>query len=423
VIVLLPRSWKSSTKMALRNIGRQRARTTTTMLALFVGVFTIGLILILGQDLHDTINKALARSSNYNVVALTTGDDAATLQSRLGTIPGLTSSQHRNIAPVVPVSINGQPLQSVLPPAGSPEAGGSINSLGRDGALYFLSGLEGYDVANNQFPDTKNFAKVNGHILEGRNLDASDAGTNNVLIAWQLAHLDPLKGKVKLGSTITFASIDSKTTRTVTVVGIYFASGFGSTIEPILATADTVKALSPAGLEQTIFYMKIDPNQAAKAVGVIGNIAPNATVRNLADIGAFIDQAINDLLLTLTTIASLSLLAGVLIIANAVALAMLERRRELGILKSVGYTSGTVLREVRIENGVVGGTGALLAMLVVTLAIGLLSRFVFNNANFGVNGLIALALIFGAALLAMVTATLVAWGSVRVRPLEVLRYE
>ena len=89
----------------------------------------------------------------------------------------------------------------------------------------------------------------------------------------------------------------------------------------------------------------------------------------------------------------------------------------------MGYTSGTVLSEVLIENGVVGGTGALLAMLVVTLAIGLLSRFVFNNANFGVNGLIALALIFGAALLAMVTATLVAWGSVRVRPLEVLRYE
>src|SRR5260221_3246948 len=34
VVAFLPRSWKSSTKIALRNIGRQRARTTTTMLAL-----------------------------------------------------------------------------------------------------------------------------------------------------------------------------------------------------------------------------------------------------------------------------------------------------------------------------------------------------------------------------------------------------
>ncbi len=38
-----------------------------------------------------------------------------------------------------------------------------------------------------------------------------------------------------------------------------------------------------------------------------------------------------------------------LIIANAVALAMLERRRGLGILKSVGSTSDTVLSQVLEE--------------------------------------------------------------------------
>jgi ABC-type antimicrobial peptide transport system permease subunit len=52
----------------------------------------------------------------------------------------------------------------------------------------------------------------------------------------------------------------------------------------------------------------------------------------------------------------------------------------------------------------------------------LLGRLVFHS-NFGVNGVIVLVLIVGAALLAMITAALVAYGSVRVRPLEVLRYE
>jgi ABC-type antimicrobial peptide transport system permease subunit len=145
-------------------------------------------------------------------------------------------------------------------------------------------------------------------------------------------------------------------------------------------------------------------------------------VINLANIGDFINQILNDFLLILITIASLSLLAGVIIIANAVALAMLERRRELGILKSVGYTSRTVLSEVLIENGVIGGTGALLAMLLVTLATSLLGTFFFKTA-FGVSAFIALGLIIGIALLAMVVAALVAWGAVRVRPLEVLRYE
>ena len=415
VVAFLPRSWKSSTKIALRNIGRQRARTTTTMLALFVGVFTIGLILVLGQDLRDKINNTIATSLTYNVVTIATGNDANALQSQLGTIPGVTKQKHTTLASAAPLEINGQLIQNLLGGNSQP----SFNSLGRQGVLALLSSVEGYDVANNQFPATS----ANGLTLsKGRNLNASDAGTDNVLIPWPLANLAPLKGHIDVGSTITLASVDGKTTKTVTVVGIYQNSGLNISIGNILGTSNTVQALTPHGLTESVFYMKIDTSHLGKALGMIGTIAPSAFVFNLANIGDFINQYLNYALLTLSTIAGLSLLAGVIIIANAVALAMLERRRELGILKSVGYTSGDVLGEVLIENAVIGGAGALLAMLLVTFAMSLLGRFVFKS-GFDVNGLIVLALIAGAALLAVVTAILVAYGSVRVRPLEVLRYE
>ena len=84
-------------KMALRNIGRQRARTTTTMLALFVGIFTIGLILALGQGLRDQVNSFIAKSFNYNVYALTSNNDTTTLRSQLKTLPGLTNSEEHSI--------------------------------------------------------------------------------------------------------------------------------------------------------------------------------------------------------------------------------------------------------------------------------------------------------------------------------------
>src|SRR5881275_194393 len=84
VIVLVPRTWKVSTKMALRNIGRQRTRTTTTILALFIGVFTIGLVLTLGQDLQSQISSVFAQNLSYNVVATTSGTDTTTLQAKLG---------------------------------------------------------------------------------------------------------------------------------------------------------------------------------------------------------------------------------------------------------------------------------------------------------------------------------------------------
>src|SRR5207245_261346 len=259
-------------------------------------------------------------------------------------------------------------------------------------------------------------------MTDGRKLKASDAGTKTVLGAWQLVHVDPLKGKIDVGNTITLLSIDKKNSQTVTIVGVYRSTGFGGNLEPILTTTNTVQSLSPAGFGQTVFYMKINTDQIGKALPAISKAAPNAFVFNLANIGDFISQYLNYMLLTLTTIAGLSLLAGVIIIANAVALAMLERRRELGILKSVGYTSRTVLSEVLIENGIIGAVGAVLAMLLVTFAMSLLGKFVFKT-SFDVNAIIVLALIAGAALLAMVTAAIVAYGAVRVRPLEVLRYE
>jgi putative ABC transport system permease protein len=413
VVVLLPRTWKANVKMALRNLGRQRTRTTTTMLALFVGIFTIGLILVLGQDLRDEINGVIANTLNYNVYAITANNDTTTLQNKLKTLPGLTKYQVHSIASTSPVSINDTSIGKLLPSGNNSRPG--ANSLGRSGAIYYLSGIEGYDVGNNQLPATDN-----AKILRGRNLQPEDAGTDNVVISSLLSTLDPLH--LKLGDKIVLTNPSGSAKRTVNVVGIYESSGLSTTLEPMWGTKDTVTALSPTGLSQAVFYLKVDNNQLSKATDIIGQAVPNAFVLNLGSITDFINQLLNDVLLTLTTIASLSLLAGVIIIANAVALAMLERRRELGILKSVGYTSRSILSEVLLENGVVGGTGALMAMLLVTLVTSILGSLVFKSA-FGVSTTIALALIIGSALLAMITAALVAWGAVRVRPLEVLRYE
>jgi ABC-type antimicrobial peptide transport system permease subunit len=116
------------------------------------------------------------------------------------------------------------------------------------------------------------------------------------------------------------------------------------------------------------------------------------------------------------------MLAGLIIIANAVALAMLERRRELGILKSVGFTSRSVLSEVLFENGVIGFVGSLLAIGLVTGATIGLDKLLFKS-GLGVNLPIVGGIIAATTFVCVLVAGLVAWNSTRVRPLEVLRYE
>ena len=402
VISLSTSSWKVSMKMALRNIGRRRTRTTTTAVALFVGIFTIGLVVALGQDLQSLITKAVNQSP-YNITAVTTGTDSSHLSTQLTTIPGLSKSYQDTFTTPIPVAINGKPLQQLLP-----------TGAHRGEVLQFLGSIEGYNLASTQ---------PSGKISQGRNLNASDVGTNNILISDQLGTSGSDNMNLKPGDTITYASIDGKTQKTLTIVGVYNSAVSISQIGFVLAPSSVPTALSPATMGvSTVTYMDIDTAKVNSALDTIGRLAPNATVENTADIMGAFTQQLSSLVDILVAIASLSMIAGVIIIANSVALAMLERRREMGILKSVGYTSGTVLREVLIENGIIGTIGAFVALLLVAAGVTILGQQLFH-ITLTISPWIVVALIGGSTLLAMATAAFIAWNAVRVRPLEVLRYE
>jgi putative ABC transport system permease protein len=417
VVVLLPRSWKVNTRLALRNISRQKARTTTTLLAVFIGVFTIGLILNTGENFINQVSAMRSSAGAFNVVVFTNRQERQTLLRQSHTIPGLApeSLQQRIYTDVVPVNIDNQPMERLLPPR-NPGSQSGLFGTQRDDVIHLLNSFEGYDVAHNQLPDLKNGVDI----TEGRSLTAADAGTTNILIQEDLLHIAGFAGKIKVGSELVVTSQDGKTSRTLHVVGIFKPKGF-SYIGKVMAPAELVQRLAPAQRPRSIIYMLINGKQIGQAIDRISQIAPNADIRNYAAFGDTVIQYLNDVVLLLIVIASLSLLAAIVMIANAVALAMLERRREIGILKAVGYTSRVVLSGILIENGIVAGTGAWLAMLIVSLVSGLLG--VFLGISPSLNWYLGLGMILCTALLAMLTAIAVAWRSAHVRPLEVLRYE
>ncbi|MDQ6659437.1 MAG: FtsX-like permease family protein, partial [Chloroflexota bacterium] len=405
VVAFLPRHWKVNIKMALRNLGRQRARTTATMLALFIGVYGIGVDIGVGQDLQTQIMNALNQNSPYNVVATTVGKDSDKLHAHLNSIAGLTASREDPFTVSLPMKINGRSSQEALP-----------TGANRQAALSLLGGIEGYNLTQT-VPAQK--------ITLGRNLNASDANTNNVIVSQIMTSKGWAGMNLKPGDTVTFASLDGKTQKTVTIVGIISVPTSFETLGKVLGSVSLVNALSSASNgNTTVFYMKVPSTQVNAALTTLNQIVPNASVQNLSDAGVSFLQQVSSFLNVIIAIASLSLLAAVVIIANSVALAMLERRRELGILKSVGYTSRTILSQVLIENGITGGVGAFVATLLAAGGVTVFS-LLFTNSSLALSmqPLVIVSMIVGPALLAMLTATLVAWGAVRVRPLAVLRYE
>lgn len=405
VIPWLPRRWKVTIKMALRNIGRRRTRTVATMLALFIGVAGVGLDIGMGQDLQARVTAVLNQQQPYNLVVTTNGSDRAMLAAHLQSIKGLSASRLDLFAQTLPLLINGRPARMQMPGG---DYGQQVSAM--------LGGIEGFDLTRYRPTPT---------IIAGRNLNASDRGTNHILISaimtrvgWAGLHLKP-------GDSVTFASLDDKSVRTATIVGVFSIPDSYQTLGKVLAPDSLVTALSPAGEGQTaIFYLQVPSSQVATALKQVERLAPSASAQNLTDGAASFLQQVRSFTDLLLAISLLSLLAGVIIVANSVALAMLERQREVGILKTVGYTARGILGQIVLENALVGGVGAFCATLLAASGVVAFSKVFFNNnLILSMEPAVTIALIVGPVLLACATATLVAWRAARVRPLIVLRYE
>jgi len=410
-IMFTPRSWKTAVMFAYRNMGRQRIRTTTTLTALFVGVFAIGLILVLGQGIKDTINNTLSTLFTRNVFVIVSPAQKQSVIDQLPYLKGIDASKTQ-INPVVPqmypLLVAGKDINAML------KSIRSTNKIDKEDILNDISNLQGFRL---------NAGKSNLPTIvlkNGRNLRASDSGTNHVVLSSQLENA-PVH--LHVGDSIIVQSVDGNVTKVLNVVGFYDAdSQTGNpNFASVLADATITEQLG-GSLTLEVFSLKVDPEQLPSFKQHLNKTVPTAVIFSVIDIDSLINQVLNNLIIMLTTVASLAMVAGLIIIANAVALAMLERRREIGILKSVGHTSGSILATVLIENGLVGILGSLVAMLLVVGAITALSSFVFHIAIGYGPGLVGL-IIGSTALITMLVAAVVAWGAVRVRPLDVLRYE
>lgn len=411
LVVVFPQNWKTALMLAYRNLGRQRLRTTTTLTALFVGVFAIGLILTLGQGIKGTIDTTLNTLFTHNVFVVSSPTQANALNHQLALARGLDrgKTQMNPIVPrLYPLLINTRDVNSILRSLNKKDA------LSRRDILDDLSSVQGFDLAGG----TGNLPDIT--LKDGRNLQTTDAGSTNVLVNVELQG-SPVN--LHLGDTLVLQSSDGSVTRVLKVVGFYAQNQLSS--NPVLASilADTNVANQLGGTATIdIYSLKVDPSQVPALRKQLSRSIPSALLFSAVDIDTLVNQLLSNLVIMLTTIASLAMIAGLIVIANAVALAMLERRREIGILKSVGHTSRSILAMVLIENGLVGLLGALVAMLLVVGAVVALGVFVFNT-TLDVSSVLVGLIIATTTLLTILVALGVAWQAVRVRPLDVLRYE
>jgi len=137
-------------------------------------------------------------------------------------------------------------------------------------------------------------------------------------------------------------------------------------------------------------------------------------------ISSQVEQTTSLLTLFLGAIAGISLVVGAIGISNTMFMTVLERRREIGILKAVGMEEKGIERLFIVEAGVIGIAGGAIGLLLGAILIGVANLFNFPAV---IPFDVSVGAVVFSAIVGMVAGFIPARQAARMDAVDALRYE
>ena len=162
--------------------------------------------------------------------------------------------------------------------------------------------------------------------------------------------------------------------------------------------------------------------QESKVIQALSGRFPLVTAINVGDIVEAAKELLAKVMVAIRVTAGATLLIGAAVLAGAVAAGQ-ERRKYISVLyKTLGATSGRILRAQLIEFGLLGAATAALAVVIATLTAWALCRFAFDVA-FVFSPRAAAETVLLALLLVLAVGTLATWRVLSANAAPYLRAE
>lgn len=167
--------------------------------------------------------------------------------------------------------------------------------------------------------------------------------------------------------------------------------------------------------------------------GILKEADKDFTVTSQKTLQENIQETMSTMSLFLGAIAAISLLVGAIGIANTMFTSVLEKTREIGIMKAIGAKNRDILTIYLMNSGMIGLVGGLGGILFGILGSGLISYLGSSTSTSGGMGrmfentavtpsLLILALGFS-VILGMIAGAIPAYRASKLRPVDALRYE
>lgn len=417
---------------AAGNTLRSKARTFLTIIAIFIGAFTLTLTSGLGVGINKYIDNLLQGfGSEDQIYVMKTADPDQADQTG-------------------PQEYDPEAAQS-----GSPFGGGEMLSAADIETIEGIDGVESVEPlvfvqpTYLEAPDGSQYQASFGFPsdVEAYSYAAGEAPSHDAdEITLPQSWVEPLgydSDDDAVGSTITVGMtnvVGEEKTFEATVSGVTeeLASGQGGTPTPSSSLNDELYAYQTSGMVQE------QPEAYVQAIAAVPDVDQQGAVKSaLADenmIGMTVEDQIgalkgiiNAVTWVLNGFALIALLAASFGIVNTLLMSVQERTREIGLMKALGMPGGKIFGLFSAEAVLIGFLGSLLGV-IGGVAVGTIANAVLTGEGgalaevtglslYEIAPLQLLVIILLIMVIAFIAGTLPAARAARKDPIEALRYE
>jgi len=382
----LPRLVGTVGRLAVDNASRQPRRSAATASALMIGLALVTALTIFASSITASLNAAIDRVIGAEFIVAT--------------------DTQRPFPRAVADEIEQLPDVSVVSRTTFTQAQIAADSIAKP------TGNEGPPTTFVGTSDPATIADVlNLTFTEGGLNDLSDTG---VIVDTTTA----TNSDLAVGDEVTFTFASGPAS--FEVVGLYEPAGF------FTGYSITNQALEDAGVRigDTFVYVKADEGADLDAlksdIQEILTSYPGVTVQSQAELKEQVQSNVQTLLSVMIALLGLAIIIAILGIVNTLFLSVLERTREIGMLRAVGASRWQVRWMVVLESVVIALFGAILGVVLGVIFASALQRTLADQ------GIDVLKVPWPALVLYLVIAMVVgalaaAWPARRAARLDVLK--
>ena len=399
--------------ISVNSMKKRKLRSWLTLLGIFIGIAAVVSLISLGEGLRTAITGQFATLSADTLIV-------QNAETGFGP-PGSTAIK----------KLTSHDLKLIENVRGAVEV--ILRNL-RIGKIEYNKILSFNYVAS--MPENKKkldfiYQNLNVELESGKFLENADYG--KVLLGNDIANNPEFDKKIRTGSRLNIQGKDFE------VIGILKkASSFQVNIAILMLDKDMNNIFNIKDEIDFIVIRAESKDKVTKLAEDIANVLRKDRKEKKGEEDFTIQtplqalQAVNTILniinIIVIGIAAISLLIGAIGIANTMYTSVLERTKEIGVMKAIGAKNSDILKIFAIESGILGLIGGILGILVGILTGKIIEYIAINQLQ---TNLLRIAtpwyLIVGCLLFAFIIGSvsgfLPARQASKIKPADTLRYE